>query len=95
MKFEQKLKIIVLILIIVLVSLMSFGGLFIQNNGKMVNLLPNYIKGMDLKGYRYITLEVAEDEEHNHDNEEEKVEESAQTAEQQTEVDAKKELYKC
>lgn len=92
MKFEQKLKIIVLILIIVLVSLMSFGGLFIQNNGKMVNLLPNYIKGMDLKGYRYITLEVAEDEEHNHDNEEEKVEESAQTAEQQTEVDAKKDF---
>ena len=92
MKFEQKLKIIVLILIIVLVSLMSFGGLFIQNNGKMVNLLPNYIKGMDLKGYRYITLEVAEDEEHNHDNEEEKVEESAQTKEQQTEVDAKKDF---
>lgn len=92
MKFEQKLKIIVLILIIVLVSLMSFGGLFIQNNEKMVNLLPNYIKGMDLKGYRYITLEVAEDEEHNHDNEEEKVEESAQTAEQQTEVDAKKDF---
>ena len=92
MKFEQKLKIIVLILIIVLVSLMSFGGLFIQNNGKMVNLLPNYIKGMDLKGYRYITLEVAEDEEHNHDNEEEKVEESAQTAEQQTEVDVKKDF---
>ena len=92
MKFEQKLKIIVLILIIVLVSLMSFGGLFIQNNGKMVNLLPNYIKGMDLKGYRYITLDVAEDEEHNHDNEEEKVEESAQTAEQQTEVDAKKDF---
>ena len=92
MKFEQKLKIIVLILIIVLVSLMSFGGLFIQNNGKMVNLLPNYIKGMDLKGYRYITLEVAEDEENDHDNEEEKVEESAQTAEQQTEVDAKKDF---
>ena len=92
MKFEQKLKIIVLILIIVLVSLMSFGGLFIQNNGKMVNLITNYIKGMDLKGYRYITLEVAEDEEHNHDNEEEKVEESAQTAEQQTEVDAKKDF---
>ncbi len=92
MKFEQKLKIIVLILIIVLVSLMSFGGLFIQNNGKMVNLLPNYIKGMDLKGYRYITLEVAEDEENDHDNEEEKVEESAQTKEQQTEVDAKKDF---
>lgn len=92
MKFEQKLKIIVLILIIVLVSLMSFGGLFIQNNGKMVNLLPNYIKGMDLKGYRYITLEVAEDEENDHDNEEEKVEESAQIKEQQTEVDAKKDF---
>ena len=92
MKFEQKLKIIVLILIIVLVSLMSFGGLFIQNNVKMVNLLPNYIKGMDLKGYRYITLDVAEDEENDHDNEEEKVEESAQTKEQQTEVDAKKDF---
>ena len=50
MKLEQKFKIILLILIIILISLMSFGGLFIQKNGRMANLLPEYIKGMDLKG---------------------------------------------
>ena len=63
MKLEQKLKIILLILIIILISLMSFGGLFIQKNGRMANLLPEYIKGMDLKGNRYITFEVVDDTE--------------------------------
>lgn len=46
---RTKIKIILLILIIILISLMSFGGLFIQKNGRMANLLPEYIKGMDLK----------------------------------------------
>lgn len=63
MKLEQKFKIILLILIIILISLMSFGGLFIQKNGRMANLLPEYIKGMDLKGNRYITFEVVDDTE--------------------------------
>lgn len=78
MKLVQKLKIILLILIIILISLMSFGGLFIQKNGKMANLLPEYIKGMDLKGNRYITFEVVDDTEKSSEQENEEATEETE-----------------
>ncbi len=91
MKFEQKLKIILLILVIVLVSLMSFGGLFVQKNGRMANLLPSYIKGMDLKGYRYITLEVNKNEENN----QEETENTKKDETEQVEVNTKENFAKA
>ena len=73
MKLEQKLKIAFLILLIVLISLISFFGIWIQNKGLMQNLINDYILGRDLQGGRSITLEVVE-KENKSDEETEKVE---------------------
>lgn len=61
MKMEQKLKVILLILLIVLMCFISIGGVWIQNKGRMQNLVNNYILGRDLAGGRHITLEIKED----------------------------------
>ncbi len=71
MKIVQKLKIILLISLIVLISLLSFGGIWIQNKGRMHNLVNDFMLGRDLKGGRYVTLELVEDDESS-DKEEEK-----------------------
>ena len=55
---ERILKIALIVLIIILVSIISFAGLFVQDTKFMKNLLPEYQLGMDLKGYRAITMEV-------------------------------------
>lgn len=54
------LKITLVILLIILVSIISFGGLFIQNTKFMDNILPDYQLGMDLYGYRAITVAASE-----------------------------------
>lgn len=58
MKVEQKLKVTLIILIIILVSVISFAGLFVQDKNSMKNLLKDYQLGMDLKGNRVISIEV-------------------------------------
>lgn len=60
---DRKLKIIFITLIIVLLSVISFGGIFIQNTKFMENILPDYQLGMDLMGYRAITIEVSDETE--------------------------------
>ena len=53
---ERRLKIILITLLIVLLAIISFVGLFVQNTKFMDNLIPEYQLGMDLEGYRAITL---------------------------------------
>ena len=55
---NRRLKIIFITLLIILLSIISFVGLYIQNTKSMDNILPEYILGMDLRGHRAITLEV-------------------------------------
>lgn len=57
---NRKLKLTLIILLIVLVSIISFVGLFIQNTKFMENLLPEYKLGMDLYGYRAISVGVSD-----------------------------------
>ncbi len=52
MKTEKKLKVVLLILIIVLISIVSFGGIFVKNTKFVENILPEYLLGMDLTGGR-------------------------------------------
>lgn len=61
MKTNKKLKLILTILIIILLSMISFGGIYVQNKNKMDNILPNYLLGRDLKGYRRVELKVSDD----------------------------------
>ena len=58
MKIEEKLKVILVVLVIILVSLISFGGIYIQKMKFVENIIPDYQLGMDLKGGRIIGLVV-------------------------------------
>lgn len=60
MKFEinKTLKTSLIILIIILLSIISFMGVYILDKGRMVNKVNNYLLGMDLEGSRRIELAV-------------------------------------
>ena len=60
---SRKLKVILIILFIVLISLISFGGIFVQKAKNYENILPEYLLGMDLSGARHITLTVSDETE--------------------------------
>ena len=57
---NRRLKIIFITLLIILLSIISFVWLYIQNTKSMDNILPEYILGMDLRGHRAITLKVSD-----------------------------------
>ena len=63
MKQNKKFKLTLIILIIVLVSMISFGGIYVQNKGLIENKMPEYLLAKDLKGYRKIHLTVSDDTE--------------------------------
>lgn len=57
MKQKNKtLKIILSILIVVLISLISFGGIFVKDKNRMKNVLPEYQLGMDFNGGRVFSI---------------------------------------
>ncbi len=58
MKIEQKLKVVLSILVIILISLVSFGGIYIQKAKNVENIIPEYKLGMDLQGGRMVGLVV-------------------------------------
>ena len=60
---DRKLKITLVILFIILLSLISFAGIFVQDKNSMRNLIPDYQLGMDLEGYRVVTVSVSDAEE--------------------------------
>ena len=60
---DRKLKITLVILFIILLSLISFAGIFVQDKNSMRNLIPDYQLGMDLEGYRVVTVNVSDAEE--------------------------------
>ena len=60
---NRRLKIIFITLLIVLISIISFVGLFVQDTKFMKNLLPDYQIGMDLEGYRAVTVNVSDESE--------------------------------
>lgn len=60
-KINRNLKVILIILCIVLLSLISFGGIFVQKTKNYKNILPDYLLGMDLSGARHISLTVSDE----------------------------------
>lgn len=63
MKKTKALKITFILLIIILISLISFGGIFRINKGQVENAIPDYLLGMDLKGERTLELKVSDKKE--------------------------------
>ncbi len=55
---KNKLKIIALVLVILLIMLVSFIGIYQKKLNKMENILPEYILGMDFGEKRVIRLDV-------------------------------------
>lgn len=60
---NRRLKIIFVILLIILVSIISFAGIFVQDTKFMKNIIPDYQLGMDLAGYRAFTIKVSDEKE--------------------------------
>ncbi len=58
MKAQNKLNVVLTVLVIILISIISFAGVYRLDKNQMVSVLPNYILGTDISGYRKITLEV-------------------------------------
>ena len=58
---NRRLKLTLIILLIILISIISFVGLFIQHTKFMENILPEYQLGMDLRGSRVVTVEVSDE----------------------------------
>lgn len=60
---NRRLTIALITLLIILLSIISFAGLFVQDTKFMKNLVPEYDLGMDLEGYRAITVAVSDEKE--------------------------------
>ena len=54
----KKIKIITILLIILLISIVAFGGVYIQVQNRMENQVKKYSYAMDLKGTRNVRLTV-------------------------------------
>ena len=61
MKQNRKLGLTLIVLVIILLSLISFGGVFVQNKSLVENKLPEYLLAGDLKGYRRVELKVSDE----------------------------------
>ena len=56
----NKIKLITKILVIIIITLISFIGIYVQKYGKMTNIVKDYDFSKDLKGYRQIVFEVSD-----------------------------------
>ncbi len=57
---EKKLKIALIILVMVLVTVVGFGGIYIKKLVSYDNILPDYELGLSIKGSRITTLKVGD-----------------------------------
>ena len=54
----KKLKMLTIVLVVILITMIAFGGIYIQKQNRMENIIKNYSYTMDLKGARNIRLKV-------------------------------------
>ena len=59
----KKVKIITIILAIVLVTLVAFGGVYIRTQNRMENKVKDYAFGREIEGGRVVEIKVVNDEE--------------------------------
>lgn len=60
MKKIKGIKITFIILTIILLSMISFVGIYVKDKNQMSNIMPEYLLARDLEGYRRIVMEVDE-----------------------------------
>lgn len=61
MKKNRGIKITLVILTIILLSIISFVGIYVQNKNQIKNIMPEYLLSRDLKGYRRLELKVSDE----------------------------------
>lgn len=61
MKAQKILNILLMVLVILLISIISFVGIYTKKQANMTNLIPDYQLGINLKGYRAVSLEILEE----------------------------------
>ncbi|MCR5146819.1 MAG: hypothetical protein K6B70_05700 [Clostridia bacterium] len=74
MKKEESLKKVLAILVIILVCLVSIGGIYAKDKNAMKNILPKYVLGMDLDTDTIIKLDVKNNEDNSSDRAEDSTE---------------------
>ncbi len=62
MKAQKKLNVVLIVLVIILISIISFVGIYHLDKNQMVSMLPDYILGTNISGYRKVTLEIKSSE---------------------------------
>ena len=45
----KKLKMLTIVLVVILITMIAFGGIYIQKQNRMENIIKNYSYAMDLK----------------------------------------------
>ena len=78
----KKVKITTIILAIILVTIVSFGGVYIQTQNRMENKIKAYTYGRELKGERQLELKVSTASENNNSSESTDTSESEDTTTQ-------------
>ena len=88
---RSKIKLAIKILAVVIICLISFVGIYVQEYNSMSNVVKDYQLGQDLNGYRQLVLEVVEDEEEETDEEETEDTTDEETDEESEEVEDEEE----
>lgn len=88
MKKECSLKIILATLVIILLCIVSLGGIYAKDRNIMKNVLPNYIIGMDLDTNTIIKLDVVKNEENSSENTQEESNETEKNSESENSENA-------
>lgn len=57
----NNLKKVLIFFVIVLVSLISFAGIYVKDGNQMKNIIPEYLIGSDLEGYRTVRIKVSDE----------------------------------
>ena len=87
MNAQKKLNVLLVILVVILLSIASFVGVFTSQKSDMKDAVPSYVLSADLVGYRQVALQIKEETEETEktteNSEEEKKEEKKElTAEE-------------
>ena len=60
MNAQKKLNVLLVILVVILLSIASFVGVFTSQKSDIKDVVPSYILSADLVGYRQVTLKIKE-----------------------------------
>ena len=94
MNAQKKLNVLLVVLVVILLSIASFVGIFTSQKSDMKDVVPSYVLSADLVGYRQVTLQIKEETEETTENATENKTTENATAENETSEENQKEEKK-